>query len=168
MSSSRVGVETRIRALAPRALYVHCNSHVLNLSIASSCQIQAIKNMIDTINETFKFFHFSPKRQRFFESILDKEIESHAVKKLKGLCKTQWVERHTCYETFYSPYPNVCLCLQEMLHPSHENARWNWDRETLGSTIYTDNVPVYHSIRYCQKYSSYCKGYCSKATKEWA
>ena len=131
MSSSRVGVQTRIRALAPRALYVHCNSHVLNLSIASSCQIQAIKNMIDTINETFTFFHFSPKRQRFFESILDKEIESHAVKKLKGLCKTQWVERHTCYETFYSPYPNVCLCLQEMLHPSQENARWNWDGETL-------------------------------------
>ena len=56
MSSSRVGVQTRIRALAPRALYVHCNSHVLNLSIASSCQIQAIKNMIDTTNETFKFF----------------------------------------------------------------------------------------------------------------
>ena len=120
-----------IRALAPRALYVHCNSHVLNLSIASSCQIQAIKNMIDTINETFKFFHFSPKRQRFFESILDKESESHAVKKLKGLCKTRWVERHTCYETFYSLYPSVCLCLEEMLHPSQENARWNWDRETL-------------------------------------
>ena len=30
------------------------------------------------------FFHFSPKRQRFFESILDKESESYAVKKLKG------------------------------------------------------------------------------------
>ena len=71
MSSSRVGAQARIRVLAPRALYVQCNSHVLNLSIASSCQIQAIKNMIDTINETFKFVHFSPKRQRFFESILD-------------------------------------------------------------------------------------------------
>ena len=34
MSSSRVGVQARIRALAPRALYVQCNSHVLNLSIA--------------------------------------------------------------------------------------------------------------------------------------
>ena len=66
MSSSRVGVQARIRALAPRALYVHCNSHVLNLSIASSCQIQAIKNMIDTINETFKFFHFSPKTSTIF------------------------------------------------------------------------------------------------------
>ena len=56
MSSSRVGEQARIRTLAPRALYVHCNSHVSNLSIALSGQIQAIKNMIDTINETFKFF----------------------------------------------------------------------------------------------------------------
>lgn len=39
MSSSRV------------ALCVHCNSHVLNLSVASSCQIQAIKNVIYTINK---------------------------------------------------------------------------------------------------------------------
>ena len=62
---------------------------------------------------------------------MDKESESYAVKKLKGLCKTRWVERHTCYETFYSLYPNDCLCLEEMLHPSQENARWNWDRETL-------------------------------------
>ena len=33
---------------------------------------------------------------------------------------------------------------------------------------YTDNVPSYHFIRYWQEYSSYCKGCCSKATKEWA
>ena len=39
MSSSRV------------ALCVYCNSHMLNLSVASSCQIQAIKNVIYTINE---------------------------------------------------------------------------------------------------------------------
>ena len=66
MSSSRVGVQTRIRALAPRALYVHCNSHVLNLSIASSCQIQTIKNMIDTTNETFKFFSLFSKTSTIF------------------------------------------------------------------------------------------------------
>ena len=66
MSSSRVGVQARIRALAPRALYVHCNSHVLNLSIASSCQIQAIKNMIDTTNETFKFFSLFSKTSTIF------------------------------------------------------------------------------------------------------
>ncbi|XP_021358428.1 zinc finger MYM-type protein 1-like [Mizuhopecten yessoensis] len=36
MSSAKMGVQARIRQLSPRALYVHCNSHVLNLSIASA------------------------------------------------------------------------------------------------------------------------------------
>ena len=35
------------------------------------------------------------------------------------------------------------------------------------SAIYIDNVPAYHFICKCQEYSSYCKGYCSQATKEW-
>lgn len=124
MSSSCVGVQAGIRALAPHALYVHCDSHVLNLSIASSCQIQAIKNMIDTINETFKFFHFSPNVNGFLKVFRIKKTNLMQLKKLKGLCKTRVFERHTCYETFYSLYPNVFLCL-EMLHPSQENACWN-------------------------------------------
>ena len=37
MSSERVGVQSRIKVVAPLALYTHCRSHVLNLSIASAC-----------------------------------------------------------------------------------------------------------------------------------
>lgn len=55
MSSERVGVQKRVRDLSPRAIYVHCNSHVQNLSIASS-KLPQIRNMIDSINETFLFF----------------------------------------------------------------------------------------------------------------
>ena len=63
--------------------------------------------MIDIINEIFKFFHFSLKRQRYFESILDKDSESHAVKQLtEEDCEKSggWNERHTCCETFYFLY----------------------------------------------------------------
>ena len=35
MSSERVGVQSWIRLVAPLALYTHCHSHVLNLSIAA-------------------------------------------------------------------------------------------------------------------------------------
>ena len=60
--------------------------------------------MIDIINEILKFFHFSLKRQRYFESILDKDSESHAVKQLKEDRGKSggWNERHTYCETFYS------------------------------------------------------------------
>ena len=56
------------------AMYTHCNSHVLNLSVAAACMqvIYSIRNMIGTLNETFLFFHFSPKRQRFLGQVLEK------------------------------------------------------------------------------------------------
>ena len=63
MSSEACGVQGRIRRIAPMALYTHCNSHVLNLSVAAACRLTSVRNMIGTLNETFLFFHFSPKRQ---------------------------------------------------------------------------------------------------------
>ena len=77
------------------------------------------------------FFTFPQNVDAFLKAHWIKKANLIQLKKLKGLCKTRWVERHTFYETFYSLYPNVCLCLEETLHPSQENARWNWDRETL-------------------------------------
>ena len=97
MSSERVGVLASIKVVCPLALYTDCRSHVLNLSIASACKVPQISSMVDVINETFRFFNNSPKQQRFFEHILD-AFESDCTKsKLLALCRTRWVERHTCY-----------------------------------------------------------------------
>ena len=65
MSSSIQGVNGRIREIAPLALYSHCKSHVLNLSIASSCKQMNIRNMISFLNEVYLFLANSPKRQMF-------------------------------------------------------------------------------------------------------
>ena len=66
MSSNISGVQMHIHESAPLAVYTHCRSHVLNLSIAATCKIPQVRNMIDAINFTFLFFHNSPKRQHFF------------------------------------------------------------------------------------------------------
>ena len=55
MSSSKAGVQARIKEISPRALYTHCYSHCLNLSIAASCQIQEVWNLIGIINEAHIF-----------------------------------------------------------------------------------------------------------------
>ena len=41
MSSEACGVQGRIRRIAPMALYTHCNSHILNLSVAVTCRLQS-------------------------------------------------------------------------------------------------------------------------------
>ena len=117
------------------ALYTHCNSHVLNLSVAAACRLTSVRNMIGTLNETFLFFHFSPERQRFLEQVLEKCGSTSRKEKLKGLCKTRWVERHECYETFYELYEYVCISLEVIVdresHPHvYSSLSFTWDRET--------------------------------------
>ena len=67
------------------ALYTHCRSRVLNLSIASSYTEHGVCDMIQVINEVYLFLHHSPKRQRFLELVLDVYISEPHVKKIKGL-----------------------------------------------------------------------------------
>ena len=70
--------------------------------------------------KSLSFCRFSLKRQRYFESILDKDSESDAVKQLKEDCVKSggWNERHTCHETFYFPLPGQCLSLFRRNAPS--------------------------------------------------
>ena len=49
MSSDKAGVQAKIKEVSPMALYTQCYSHCLNLSIAASCQVQEVKNLIGVI-----------------------------------------------------------------------------------------------------------------------
>ena len=56
MAGTHNGTQARIKQLNCLALYTHCRSHVLNLSIASSCMENGICDMIQVINEVYLFF----------------------------------------------------------------------------------------------------------------
>ena len=86
--------------------------------------------MIDVLNSVFLFFDMSPKRQKFLEKVLTTYACSSRVQKLKGLCKTRWVERHTCYEVFADLYKYIVIVFEAILDPR--------DYEE----IYTKNVEV--------------------------
>ena len=53
-----------------------------------------------------------------------------------GLCKTRWVERHTCFEVFLELYEPLVIFLDAILSPceypqlSCDDGSWNWDTET--------------------------------------
>ena len=133
MSSSLNGVQGRFRSNYPMAIYLPCNAHILNLSISASCKLQPIRNVIDTINETFLFFHNSPKRQAFLERVLLLDNFSAATRtKVIGLCRTRWVERHEAYENFFELAPAIVMTTDMMAHPHlYEDvvADWPWTRK---------------------------------------
>ena len=146
MSSENVGAQVRIRNLAPKAVYTHCRSHVLNLSIAATCRLPEVQNMVDGINSVFLFFDLSPKRQKFLELVLKGKVTSTRKQHLIGLCKTRWAERHSCFETLAEIYEGICITLEAIclshLHPDlmlvnpddPSSEEWNWQRDRDAKT----------------------------------
>jgi len=50
------------------------------------------------------------------------------------MCKTRWVERHSCLKTFDELYEYVVTCLDAMVNPhvcpEVNESRWNWNSDT--------------------------------------
>ena len=67
MSGQIMGAASRISSKYPKAVYVHCAAHRLNLCIVKCSKIRTVSNMIDTVNSVPHFFNNSPKRQLALE-----------------------------------------------------------------------------------------------------
>ncbi|XP_065662527.1 52 kDa repressor of the inhibitor of the protein kinase-like [Hydra vulgaris] len=62
MARNCSGAAIRIKNIYPKALHVHCGSHVLNLCVADACNIQIVSNMMSNDRVISQFFNFRPKR----------------------------------------------------------------------------------------------------------
>ena len=67
MSGAKKGVVTQIAAEEPRALFLHCYGHSLNLAMCETIkQCQATRNTMDVTHETSKLVKFSlPQNTKF-------------------------------------------------------------------------------------------------------
>lgn len=126
MAGKVKGVATRISKKYPKAHYMHCAAHVLNLCIVKALNIRIIQNMMDLADGVFKFFHNSPKRQLGFDQTVDEWAGESTRKNLKEMCRTRWVERHEAFETFCALYEPVVMCLDMMCN----DACVDWNRDT--------------------------------------
>ena len=82
MSGVRNGLAARITQEFPKAVYMWCSSHKLNLCVEKPCDITEVRNMIDKAIEVAIFFNYSPQRQRAFEGQIEiycKENEQDTV-----------------------------------------------------------------------------------------
>ena len=128
MAGARSGCKSVILREAPKAIYVHCAAHRLNLAVFSACKLRAFKNVVSYIGEISKF---SPKRQRLLDKAIDIECAS---KKLKDACRTRWIEHIDSYTVFLELIPAVYTTLLAIVNPSdfqNLGVNWNWDGETI-------------------------------------
>lgn len=130
MSGVIQGAATRIRNKYPKALYVHCASHKLNLCIVRSCQLTSITNLMDMITCLANFFNYSPQRQKALEGHVN-DYPNALKSKLVPLCRTRWVERLNALE--------ITLDLAEPVDTLSEmsvDADRKWNRDTIHKQLH--------------------------------
>ena len=81
-----------------------------------------------------QYFENSSKMHKFMELALKPVCPNTRHEKLKGSCKTRWVERHSCLETFGELYERVVTCLDAKVKPhvcpEVTESCWNSDNDT--------------------------------------
>jgi hypothetical protein len=93
MAGKLSGVAARIQRIYDKAIYVHCNSHVLNLCVASSCKINVVRDMMDNVRNVSNFFNDSPKRTLVLKKKISEIVPTERRQKLLNVCRTRWVAR---------------------------------------------------------------------------
>ena len=125
MAGKTKGVAAIIQAKYPRAMYIHCSAHRLNLCVVKCCKIQTVHNMMQNTDAVTRFFNNSPKRQAELERWIGDITLGERKKKLKDLCRTRWVERHEAFEVFADLFIVIVSYLEEI-----SSAGTGWNRDT--------------------------------------
>lgn len=84
------GLQSRIKEVESRALYVHCNAHNLNLVTQDAMEkVLSARNFIGVIKDIINFVRDSPKRLAQFKKIQSELSEDSNISALTAYCPTR-------------------------------------------------------------------------------
>lgn len=107
------GVQAVIREQYPKAIYVHCAAHSLNLAISQASEIQSVRNCLGTVGKMYDFFN-TPKRKSILTSIIENSETNPHARSLKRLCVTRWVAKYDSINDFIELVPYVYEALEDI------------------------------------------------------
>lgn len=97
----------------PKALYVHCAAHSLNLAVSGACDLRSIRNCLGVVEKMYCFFN-TPKRKKMLLNEIEESDSNPNSKSLKHLCVTRWVERYTAVQNVVELFPCVVGALDKI------------------------------------------------------
>ena len=117
MAGAHSSVAAKIQQLEPKAVFIHCYGHALNLSVndtVKKCNI--MRDCLDTCYELIKLIKFSPKRSAMLNSI-KKEVGDDAPA-VRTLCPTRWTVRAESIGSILANYHSIQNLWDEALEGS--------------------------------------------------
>ena len=134
MSGEMRGCAARITDMYPKALYIHCCSHALNLCVMGASKCKLVLNLWTALREVAYFFNSSPKRQQKLMDVIKATADNEEkATKLADLCRTRWAARHTALVTFDKLYDPVVQCLEDI--STAHRMEWNVNTSSQASSF---------------------------------
>ncbi|XP_066964231.1 zinc finger MYM-type protein 1-like [Macrobrachium rosenbergii] len=117
ISGKEKGVATRVQEVAPKAIYVHCYEHLLNLALQDTLQENTvIRNALAVVQSIQNFFN-TPKRENVLRSVHMPDIDPTPYSpyiKLKSLSETRWSCRWEAVKAVEQQPERILLVLIEL------------------------------------------------------
>ena len=132
------GVQKRIRKKYPRAVFVHCAAHCLNLVINDQSRVSIVRSTCDIIRETIRFFRESPKRR----SSLGVNIPIFSL--------TRWSQKYKSIRIFKANFKLILDALASLM----ENASGEIRAKALSLKAALEKPGVTYAICLIGRYSA--------------
>ncbi|XP_043932233.1 52 kDa repressor of the inhibitor of the protein kinase-like [Protopterus annectens] len=133
MSGHFSGVQARIRALFPEALYSACKAHNLNTAIVHSCAMREMANALDTCRSVIATINSSAKRHNVYLCQLKEfaslpseydDVSADRSTSLRAPGATRWMSQADCLHAFKMKYAVIASCLENMAEFDKEAERY--------------------------------------------
>ena len=142
MSGCINGVAMRILNEQPKAHYMHCAAHSLNLCLQDcSTQCKSVRDASSMTTEISTIIRSSPKRLAQFRHL--QEELSPGVPGLKPLCPTRWTVRT---ESLHAVIKNYPIIMKE-LDVINEEAKGESSRKSLGVVALMEKFSTYFGLK---------------------
>ena len=142
MAGRLSGAAARIQAVQDKAIYVHCNSHILNLCVASCCKELLVSNMMEHVRVVSEFFNFSPKRFELLVKTIEEMLPNANHKRLINVCKTRWVARIDGLDVFIEVFTAIVRCFEII----KANIDDTWNPDSVKKAFYLFHATVSFSF----------------------
>ena len=127
MSGIYNGCQALITRLEPRAVYVYCSNHQLNLILQEMARFSIlIRDILGLVHEIGKLFKSSAKKCSILNRISMDEIGAPAMS-LGPLCETRWCCRQKAIDKVVNQYLMILEAMEEI------GSCDSWKREDAGA-----------------------------------
>ncbi|GFR11216.1 repressor of the inhibitor of the protein kinase [Trichonephila clavata] len=130
MAGHLSGVQTRIRENYPKARYIHCASHRLNLTLSNVMSVPAIRNCLGVVSQVVNLFRNHSNANKIFQETIQEHAPDSKKKRLLRLCDTRFIERHDSIIVFLELFECIVMALEEI-------AQRTWTISSTASTLHS-------------------------------